>query len=56
VKRRQVELKRQWIDTTVFLNADWQRDAHFAEGDHSFHGITITRFGHHDRSEATLWS
>jgi hypothetical protein len=30
--------------------------AHFAEGDHSFHGITITRFGHHDRSEATLWS
>jgi hypothetical protein len=30
--------------------------AHFAEGDHSFRGIPITRFGHHDRSEATLWS
>jgi hypothetical protein len=30
--------------------------AHFADGDHLFRCIAITRFGHHDRSEATLWS
>src|SRR5260370_15086918 len=32
------------------------KTAHFADGDHLFRRIAITRFGHHDRSEATLWS